>query len=69
LCGEKPQTDFLGYRHGTYTGLGTSKEIRPGQAKTISERAAKKKKEADKRYNEAKREWEYMSEDARKTTP
>jgi predicted nucleic acid-binding Zn-ribbon protein len=41
----------------------------PARKRRFRKRAARKKAEADKRYEEAKRAWEQMSDEARKLRP
>jgi hypothetical protein len=50
-------------------GRGHRRKSDPARKKRFRKKDAKKKIEADKRYNEAKREWERMSQDARKLRP
>jgi hypothetical protein len=50
-------------------GRGHRRKSDPIKRKRFKKKAAKKKIEAIRRYNEAKKEWERMSEDARKMRP
>ena len=50
-------------------GRGHRKKSDPPKKQRFRDNAAKKKAEADKRYDEAKKAWNQMSEAARKMRP
>jgi hypothetical protein len=54
---------------GHTPGRGHRKKSDPPKKQYFRQKAAKKKAEADKRYDEAKRAWDEMSEDARRMRP
>ena len=54
---------------GHTPGRGHRRKSDPSRKKRLRKRAAKKRAEADKRYDEAKRAWDQMSEEARKMRP
>jgi hypothetical protein len=50
-------------------GRGHRRKSDPPKRKRFQKKAATKRAEADKRYDEARREWAEMSEDARQMRP
>ena len=54
---------------GHTPGRGHRRNSDPPKKRRFQRRAIRKKAAADKRYDEAKRVWELMSEDARKMRP
>ena len=54
---------------GHTPGRGHRRKSDPPKKNLFRQRTAKKKAEADKRYDEAKRAWDEMSEDARRMRP
>ncbi len=54
---------------GHTPGRGHRRKSDPVKKRRLRRKAAKKKAEADRRYEEARRAWEKMPEDARRMRP